>query len=130
MINTLNNWWLEIVAAAAAIGLTWQGLLEWESHEAAGKLLQQLASSLSKHDPYSHPMSTGATVTSAPLAEDGWQDYFVQNRVDPALAAIEYELNRAPFVNTGIGVGASPASARRRGRRSTAGSPAPARAGR
>ena len=27
MINTLNNWWLEIVAAAAAIGLTWQDLL-------------------------------------------------------------------------------------------------------
>ena len=102
-----------LCARYAAYSVTWQILLEWESHEAAGKLLQQLASSLSKHDPYSHPMSTGATVTSAPLAEDGWQDYFVQNRVDPALAAIEYELNRAPFVNTGIGVGASPASARR-----------------
>ncbi|MDE0108911.1 MAG: DUF5060 domain-containing protein [Bryobacterales bacterium] len=102
-----------LCARYAAYSVTWQILLEWESHEEGGKLLKQLASSLSKHDPYSHPMSTGATVTSAPLAEDGWQDYFVQNRVDPAMAAIEYELNRAPFVNTGIGVGASPASARR-----------------
>ena len=100
-------------ARYAAYSVTWQILLEWESHEAAGKLLKQLAGSLRKHDPYEHPMSTGATVTSAPLAQDGWQDYFVQNRVDPALAAIEYELNRAPFVNTGIGLGAGPAAARR-----------------
>ena len=102
-----------LCARYAAYSVTWQILLEWESHEAAGKLLTQLASSLRKHDPYAHPMSTGATVTSAPLAEDGWQDYFVQNRVDPALAAIEYELNRAPFVNTGVGLGANPPSARR-----------------
>lgn len=102
-----------LCARYAAYSVTWQILLEWESHEAAGKLLKQLASSLRKHDPYAHPMSTGATVTSAPLAEDGWQDYFVQNRVDPALAAIEYELNRAPFVNTGVGLGANPTAARR-----------------
>lgn len=102
-----------LCARYAAYSVTWQILLEWESHEAAGQLLEQLANSLSKHDPYSHPMSTGAIVTSAPLAEDGWQDYFVQNRVDPALAPIEYELNRAPFVNTGIGLGAGPAAARR-----------------
>ncbi len=102
-----------LCARYAAYSVTWQILLEWESHEAAGKLLKQLASSLRKHDPYAHPMSTGATVTSAPLAEDGWQDYFVQNRVDPALAAIEYELNRAPFVNTGVGQGANPPAARR-----------------
>lgn len=102
-----------LCARYAAYSVTWQILLEWESHEEAGKLLKQLASSLRKHDPYAHPMSTGATVTSAPLAEDGWQDYFVQNRVDPALAAIEYELNRAPFVNTGVGLGANPSAARR-----------------
>jgi len=102
-----------LCARYAAYSVTWQILLEWESHEAGGKLLGQLANSLRKHDPYAHPKSTGATVTSAPLAEDGWQDYFTQNRVDPALAAIEYEINRAPFVNTGVGLGASPAAARR-----------------
>ena len=101
-----------LCARYAAYSVTWQILLEWESHDAAGKLLKQLANSLGKHDPYSHPVSTGATVTSAPLAEDGWQDYFIQNRVDPALAAIEYEINRAPFVNTGIGLGAGPSAAR------------------
>ncbi len=102
-----------LCARYAAYSVTWQILLEWESHAAGGKLLGQLAGSLRKHDPYDHPRSTGAAVTSAPLAEDGWQDYFTQNRVDPALAAIEYEINRAPFVNTGIGSGASPAAARR-----------------
>lgn len=102
-----------LCARYAAYSVTWQILLEWESHDAAGKLLKQLANSLRKYDPYAHPVSTGATVTSAPLAEDGWQDYFIQNRVDPALAAIEYEINRAPFVNTGVGLGAGPAAARR-----------------
>ncbi len=102
-----------VCARYAAFSVTWQILLEWESHESGGALLKQLANALNKHDPYKHPKSTGATVTSASLAEDTWQDYYTQNRVDPALAAIEYEINRAPFVNTGVGIGAGPAAARR-----------------
>ena len=102
-----------VCARYAAYSVTWQGLLEWESHASASKLLQQLASSLGKYDPYLHPKSTGATVSSAPLAQDGWQDYIIQNRVDPALASIEYETQRAPFVNTGVGAGAGADAARR-----------------
>ena len=102
-----------VCARYAAYSVTWQGLLEWESHDTASRLLQQLAASLDKYDPYSHPSSTGATVSSAPLAHDGWQDYITQNRVDPALASIEYEMQRTPFVNTGVGLGASPDAVRR-----------------
>lgn len=102
-----------VCARYAAFSVTWQGLLEWESHESASKLLEQLAASLEKHDPYSHPKSTGATVSSAPLAQDRWQDYIIQNRVDPALSSIEYEMQRAPFVNTGVGAGANADAARR-----------------
>ena len=102
-----------VCARYSAFSVTWQGLLEWESHASGSKLLKQLAASLDKHDPYSHPKSTGATVSSAPLAHEGWQDYFIQNRVDPALASIEFEMQRAPFVNTGVGLGASPDAARR-----------------
>ena len=101
-----------VCARYAAYSVTWQVLLEWASHDAGGKLASQLAASLGKHDPYSHPKSTGATVTSAPLAEDEWQDYITQNRVDPALASIEYETYPAPFVNTGVGAGANPDAAR------------------
>lgn len=102
-----------VCARYAAYSVTWQVLLEWESHEDGARIASQLARSLDKYDPYSHPKSTGATVTSAPLAEDGWQDYIIQNRVDPALASIEYETHPAPFVNTGVGAGASAAGARR-----------------
>ena len=102
-----------VCARYAAYSVTWQALLEWESHEDGGKLPAQVAASLAKHDPYAHPVSTGATVSSAPLAEDGWQDYIVQNRVDPALASIEYEAYPAPFVNTGVGAGASADAGRR-----------------
>lgn len=102
-----------VCARYAAYSVTWQGLLEWESHDNSRRLLDQLAASLDKYDPYEHPKSTGATVSSAPLAHDGWQDYMTQNRVDPALASIEYEMQRAPFVNTGVGLGASPDAVRR-----------------
>ena len=91
----------------------WQSLLEWESHPSGAALAEEVGKSVAKHDPYKHPKSTGATVTSAPLFEDGWQDYLIQNRVDPALAAIEYESHPSPFVNTGVGVGATTEIARK-----------------
>ncbi len=106
-------------ARYAAFSVTWQSLLEWESHSSGAVLAERIARYLDEHDPYGHPKSTGATVSSAPLAqgrrlpEESWQDYFVQNRVDPALASIEYETTRGPFVNTGVGLGGSAASARK-----------------
>lgn len=101
-----------VCARYAAYSVTWQVLGEWESHEEGARIASQLASSLDKHDPYSHPKSSGATVTSSPLAEDKWQDYIIQNRVDSALASIEYELHPYPIVNTGIGAGANTTSVR------------------
>ncbi len=101
-----------VCARYSAYSVTWQGVLEWEGYEDGGKLLRQLAASLDKHDPYAHPKSTGAAVTSAALADDAWQDYFTQNRVEPSLASIEYETHPAPFVNTGVGAGASLGEAR------------------
>ena len=102
-----------ICARYAGYSVTWQSLLEWESHPSGAALAEEVGKSVAKHDPYKHPKSTGATVTSAPLFEDGWQDYLIQNRVDPALAAIEYESHPSPFVNTGVGVGATTEIARK-----------------
>lgn len=101
-----------VCARYSAYSVTWQGVLEWESYADGGKLLRQLAAALDKYDPYAHPKSTGAAVTSAALADDAWQDYFTQNRVEPSLASIQYETHPAPFVNTGVGAGASPGEAR------------------
>lgn len=95
-----------ICARYAAYSVTWQAALAWEGYEEGGKFFRQLGALLSKHDPYAHPKSTGADVSSAALADDEWLDYCIQNRVDPALATIEYETAPAPFVNTGVGLGA------------------------
>ncbi len=100
----------------AAYSVTWQSLLAWEDHPKGGPLAEALGKSVARNDPYDHPRSTGALLTSSPLFEQegkGWQNYIVQNRVDPALASIEYETYPAPFVNTGVGAGASPDTARK-----------------
>ena len=102
-----------VCARYASYSVTWQGVLEWESYTSAAKLLEQLAASLDKYDPYSHPKATGAAVTSTALAADEWQDYFIQNRVARALASIEYETQLAPFVNTGVGIDADADTARK-----------------
>ncbi len=108
-----ENYVRYVCARYAGYSVTWQALLEWESHPSGASLAADVASAIAKYDPYKHPKSTGATVSSAPLFEDEWQDYVTQNRFDPALAAIEYETHPAPFVNTGIGIGATPEIARK-----------------
>ncbi len=109
-----QEWYVRYACARySAYSVTWQILREWESHESGARLTERIAGMLNEHDPYRHPKSTGATVTSAVLSQDGWQDYYIQNRVDPALASIEYETTRGPFVNTGVGLGAIAANARK-----------------
>ena len=93
-----------VAARYAAFNVTWQGVLEWESYAEGRELLKEIAAALDKYDPYEHPKTTAAAVSSAALAYDGWQDFMTQNTVDPALAAIEFETQPAPFVNTRIGI--------------------------
>jgi hypothetical protein len=57
---------------------------------------------LKKYDPYQHPRSTGAKVTSSPLAGDGWMDYISYQSSDEQLGSIEHQLYAMPFVNTGL----------------------------
>lgn len=100
-----------IAARYAAFRVTWQGVLEWESYANGRRLLKEIAAALDKYDPYGHPKTTSAAVSSAALSYDGWQDFMTQNTVDPALAAIEFETHSAPFVNTRVGVEGGGASA-------------------
>ena len=93
-----------VAARYAAFNVTWQGVLEWESYAEGRELLKEIAAALDKYDPYEHPKTTAAAVSSAALAYDGWQDFMTQNTVDPALAAIEFETQPAPFVNTRVGI--------------------------
>ncbi len=95
-----------LVARYAALNVTWQGVLEFEDYENGRELLKEIGLLLKKLDPYDHPRSTGTASTSAPLFGDSWMTYVTQHSADASLGAIEHQLYAAPFVNTGVGIGA------------------------
>ncbi|MCC7174213.1 MAG: DUF5060 domain-containing protein [Bryobacterales bacterium] len=101
-----------VVARYAGMDVTWQGIAGFEDYEGGRELLREIGTLLRKLDPYNHPRSTDALVTSAPLAGDGWMNFIVHRGADVALGAIEHQLQAAPFVNAGFGVeDAGPAAA-------------------
>ncbi len=92
-----------VVARYAALNVTWQGVTEFETYADARGLLREIGALLAKLDPYNHPRSTGARMTSVPLADDGWADFAVHGASDAALGIIEHQLRATPFVNIGLG---------------------------
>jgi hypothetical protein len=87
-----------IVARYAAFNITWQGLGEFEDFAAGRALLKELGLDLKKLDPYQHPRSSSARVTSAPLLSDGWMDYVVEGSQDDAVGSVEHQFYQVPFV--------------------------------
>jgi hypothetical protein len=92
-----------LVARYAAMHVTWQGVEDFDSYDNGRALLKEIGGLLKKLDPYDHPRSSGAEVTSSPLFEDGWMTYIVQNSADTQLGSIEHQLYAAPFVNIAVG---------------------------
>jgi hypothetical protein len=88
-----------LVARYAPMNLTWQGLEEFESYDKGRDLLKELGGLLQKLDPYQHPRSTDAQRTSAPMLDDGWQNFVSYRSDDDQVGAIEHQLFSVPFVN-------------------------------
>ncbi|MEO7651316.1 MAG: DUF5060 domain-containing protein [Bryobacteraceae bacterium] len=103
-----------MAARYSGMNLTWQGVEEFESYENGRPLMKEIGLLLKKSDPYQHPRSSHARLTSAPLLEDGWMDYVVYQTADNQLGSVEHQLFAAPFVNTGFGKGAADADAFRK----------------
>jgi hypothetical protein len=97
-----------LVGRYAARNVTWQGLEEFESAAGARALLAEVGGLLKQLDPYQHPRSTGARVTSAPLLDDGWMDFAAYGTADPAVGAIEHQLYQVPAVVLAREGGAGP----------------------
>ncbi len=91
-----------IVARYAAFNITWQVFEEFESHERGRELVSEIGRLLAKLDPYDHPRTTGAAVTAAAAAGDGWMSYFIHNSASDELGAIERQLYAVPIVNVGF----------------------------
>ena len=96
-----------LVARYSAMNITWQGVERFEEYEDGRKFLKEINRYIDKWDPYKHPRSTAAVMTSSSLLEDRWMDYVAQRSSDPALATVEHEIHPAPFVNIEVGVESS-----------------------
>jgi hypothetical protein len=87
-----------LVGRYAARNVTWQGLEEFESQAGARALLAETGALIKQFDPYQHPRTSGARVTSAPLLDDGWMDFAAYGTADAAVGAIEHQLYQVPGV--------------------------------
>ena len=87
-----------LVGRYAARNVTWQGLQEFESQAGARALLAETGALIKQLDPYQHPRTSGARVTSAPLLDDGWMDFAAYGTADAAVGAIEHQLYQVPGV--------------------------------
>jgi hypothetical protein len=88
-----------VVSRYAPMNVTWQGLQEFETYDKGRDLLKELGALLQKLDAYQHPRSTDARTTSAPMLDDGWQNYISYRCSEDQVGAIEHQLYPTPFVN-------------------------------
>jgi hypothetical protein len=87
-----------VVARYAPFNVTWHGLDEFEDYANGRELLKELGLDLKKLDPYEHPRSSNAKVTSSPLLTDGWMDFIIEGSTDDAVGSVEHQLYQVPFV--------------------------------
>ena len=87
-----------VVARYAPFNITWQGLAEFEDYSDGRALLKELGLDLKRLDPYQHPRSTNAKISSSPLLADGWMDYIIEGSTDDTVGSIEHQFYTVPFV--------------------------------
>ncbi len=87
-----------IVARYAPMNVTWQGLEEFEDYAGGRALLKELGLDLKKLDPYDHPRSSCAKVTSSPLLADGWMNFIIEASSDDVIGSVEHQFYQVPFV--------------------------------
>jgi hypothetical protein len=92
-----------LVGRYAAMNVTWQGVETYESVLDGRAVMKDVGGWLKEADPYQHPRTTGARVTSAPLLEDRWMDFASYGSADDNVGAIEHQLYPVPFVNLEFG---------------------------
>ncbi len=100
-----QKWFTYALSRLAAFDVTWQGLEEWETYDNGRELLKEIADYLNNLDPYKHTRSTRTSVTSGPLADDGWLGYRLYQTADDQVGAVEQQVYQLPAVNNfGAGI--------------------------
>ena len=104
-----------LAARYAPMNVTWQGVQEFESDRDSRALLKEIGGVLKEADPYEHPRTSGARVTSAPLLDDGWMNFVAYGPgAGDSVGAVEHQLYPVPFINADMGRDDDPAAFRRR----------------
>lgn len=103
-----------LMARYAAFNVTWEAVQAFEDYPDGRALLKEICALLKEFDPYQHPRTSGARVTSAPLLEDRWMTHALEGSPDDTVGSIERQLYAVPFVNPGFAAAdAGPADFRR-----------------
>lgn len=87
----------------AGLNVTWQGVDYFEDYPDGRAILQEIGKALKDMDGYHHPRSSGARITSAPMLDDGWEDFAAYGTADDNVAAVEHQLYPVPQVNLECG---------------------------
>ena len=92
----------DIAARFCALNITWMGAPGFEKIPNGKAVLKDAGTLLAKLDPYNHPRTSMAEVTSAPLQGDQWMNMLSYGTSDPNVGAVEHQFYQMPQVNTGI----------------------------
>ncbi len=93
-----------LAARYSGMNVTWQGVEAFEADFDGRAVLADIAAALRDGDPYQHPRTSAARVTSAPLLRDGWMDFVADGPdADDSVASIEHQIYGVPFVKTDMG---------------------------
>ncbi len=88
-----------LIARYAGLNVTWQGVEHFEDIPGAHGLLKETASILHEFDPFQHPRSSDARVSSWPLLVDGWENYLIEASPHPEVGAVEHQFNSMPAIH-------------------------------
>jgi hypothetical protein len=92
----------EIAARFTAFNLTWMGLPAFEDVAHGKRILKDAGDALKTLDPYQHPRTSIAAVTSGPLIGDDWMSLIDYGTPDPNIGAVEHQLYQLPGIDSGI----------------------------
>ena len=95
----------DIAARFSALNITWSAPA-FENIPNGKAILKDAGTLLVKLDPYNHPRTSMAEVTSASLQGDRagqqWMGFLSYGTADPNVGAVEHQFYAMPAVNTGI----------------------------
>ncbi len=93
---------MDIANRFSAFNLAWMGIPAFEDTNQSRQILKAVYDVIGRYDPYHHPRTSMARMTSAPMSSDGWMDFISYGTVDPNVGAVEHQFYQRPQVNTAI----------------------------